>query len=143
MNLFNKPLPCPDRRSSFVGSLDKIMDSKIIFYGMGMWAGWFSLARVSDTYAEHLAYPAARGPVADGFQHLLKHPLAPLNFGVGTEQHLLFPAILTHFSHTALVDELRAFRGAGPHRLRACPPIKAAFLWAIAFPAEQIYLGSN
>ena len=52
----------------------------------------------------------------------------------------VFPTVLPHFAHTALVDELRPFRGADPHRLRACPPIKAAFLRAITCPAEQIYL---
>lgn len=31
MNLFNKPLHFPDRSSGFVGRLDKIMDSEILF----------------------------------------------------------------------------------------------------------------
>ena len=35
--------------SSVTGRLDKMMNSKIIFYGMGMWAGWFSLGRVSES----------------------------------------------------------------------------------------------
>jgi len=56
-----------------------------------------------------LPTPLPEAPVADGFQHLLKHPFAPLDFSVGIEQHLLFPAVLPQFAHTALVDELRAF----------------------------------
>ena len=35
--------------SSVTGRLDKIMDSKIIFYGMGWRAGCFSLAKVSKS----------------------------------------------------------------------------------------------
>jgi hypothetical protein len=39
MKLSNKPLPCPDRRSSVLGRLDKMMNSKIIFLGDGLVGG--------------------------------------------------------------------------------------------------------
>ncbi len=41
--------------SSVTGRLDKIMDSKIIFYGMGWRSGCFSLAKVSESGLERIA----------------------------------------------------------------------------------------
>ena len=106
-------------------------------------AGLPARTDLTGTYAEQLAHAPARGPVADGFQHLVKHPFAALDFSVGLEPHLLFPAIRLPLAHPPLVNELRAFRGADPHRLRARPPIKAAALRAIAVAAEQLHLIFN
>jgi len=44
--------------------------------------------------------------MADRFRHLVKHPFAPLDFSVGLELHLLFPAIRLELAHPPLGHEL-------------------------------------